>query len=247
MSRYKYYEEDSWESPSSVDNSTDDPTYEVAPARRRAPPGRPRVRKQSQKNKRTVVSNDEESGVDDSAPGTPTASALPASNDGSTSSNESGSDSLFQRTQELRGKSTRRPRQQKVIEEEPYSFGIADLPPDFGWTDKEPEVKSDFFQPLKQPGHVFQGDELPVELFLAMHRPALEMLIISINETGRELVDRRILKRFREVDWDELMRFHAILIICQAVQISRWEFYWKRSCPFYQPFVAEQMSFKRFK
>lgn len=93
------------------------------------------------------------------------------------------------------------------IEREPFRVGVCDLLENFGWTDREPATRPDFFQPTHQPGDVFNGDETPGQIFLSLHRPALELLLKAINETGREFVESGRWKHFREVDWPELMRF----------------------------------------
>lgn len=135
----------------------------------------------------------------------------------------------------------------KAVQEEPYRHGISDLPADFQWTKTEPPNRPDAFYPLNEPGSSFSTEQLPVEIFLALHKPALDLLLTAINETGQEFVAEGKWKRFRDVDFKELLRFHSILLFTQVVKISRLDAYWKKNSLTYQPFVAKQMSFKRFK
>lgn len=135
----------------------------------------------------------------------------------------------------------------KDIEKEPFRFGISDLLADFCWTEQEPKHRADFFQPVNPAGDVFQGDELPVEIFLSFHGPALKLVLKAVNETGAELVEKGRLKSFKPVDWEEVLRFHSILLYTQVVKISRLDTYWRKQSIANQSFVASQMSFKRFK
>lgn len=135
----------------------------------------------------------------------------------------------------------------ETVEKEPFCFGIAGLPDDFGWTEERPKDRDDFFEPNRQVGTQLNGDELPVEIFLALHSPALELLLQSINETGSELVRKKKMRSFKTVSAAEILRFHAILIYSQAVKVSRWDSYWCKKSVLFNSFMSEQMSFKRFK
>lgn len=274
MARYKYFDDDDWQSESSVDNTTDDPTYtpegprkrkrlamKVGKNRSRAAPKSGRHRQkgmgdegsQQPSTSRAVVasetSENSESDADKSDGSTPSNPHSHSNDCGSSSSSSDNMDARFQELNCRKGQKKRRDGGDLLttMEKEPFSFGIAELPEDFGWTDRPPAARVDCFNPLRDPGSTFSGTELPVEIFLKLHEPALHLVMESINETGAELVQLKKMKTFRNVDWEELLRFHSILIFCQSVKISRWEVYWKHGSPLYQPFVASQMSFKRFK
>lgn len=73
------------------------------------------------------------------------------------------------------------------------------------------------------------------------------MLLKTMNETGVELVSAGRMRSFRPVDYNELLRFHAILLFTQTVKISRFDSYWKKNSPLHQRFVSKQMKFHRFK
>lgn len=135
----------------------------------------------------------------------------------------------------------------KEIEKEPFRFGVGDLPANFSWTEEQPQPRSDYFAPLKPAGDLFKGDKLPVELFLAFHELTLRLLLKAVNETGDEFVESGRLNSFKKVDWQELLRFHSILLYTQVVKMSHLDTYWKMNSIAGQQFVASQMSFKRFK
>lgn len=134
-----------------------------------------------------------------------------------------------------------------TVEPEPFRPGVCDLPEGFYWTDKEPTARPDFFQPANIIGDLFTGDELASEIFLTLHKPAIDLLLRSVNETGKEFVEKGKWKRFRAVDYKEMLRFHSCLLFSQVVKISRFDTYWSKKSIAKQPFVAAQMSFKRFK
>lgn len=230
MSRFRYLSDDSWESPTSVDDTDADPNYDEPSTSKR-----PTIQRNVQTKKKQPVA------------ATNVSQTVPASSSASDSE-----ESDVSRDFEARmGGGKRQPQSRKLfldaVEKEPYSFGVADLPTDFAWTEKRPKDRPDFFQPKEEPGSKFKGDELPVEIFLALHGPALELLFFSINETRRELIQKKKMKNCREVTPSEILRFHSILIYCQSVKISRWDSYWRKSSIFYNEFVSKQMSFKRFK
>lgn len=246
MARYKYYsdEDSEWNSPSPVDNSTDDPTYES-----------PRTVQQKKKvlRKNAIGRRNRQpcplAGLASTSQGIRSNSESSQEEDNEERSDSESSLDMSRKVAEFENQRKKKSakRQTLGISKEPFSIGIADLPESFCWTDQPFPERPDYFQPVRQPGSVVDGDELPVELFLKMHRPALELLLKAINETGEELVQAKKMARFKPVDWSELLRFHAIFIFCQVVKITRWEFYWNKRSPLYQPFIARQMSFKRFK
>lgn len=238
---------DSWRSPSSVDDSDKDPSFEPQRKRNRQagfakkkPAAARRVANRRTMNARAgatrTSSSSSEEDACDHQPGTSMQATMEKS--------------LREKMDALRGKKkTMRIRTtfQTEIDREPFRHGVAEMPVDFQWTDKEPQGRPDFFQPLKKPGHTFRGDELASEIFLAFYEPALELLLKGVNETGIELVAAGKIKKFKPVDYEELLRFHSILLYTQAVKISRFDAYWKKGSILYQDFVAKQMTFSRFK
>lgn len=266
MARFKYYsDDDSWKSQSSVDNSTDDPTYAPENSKKKTNVGMLRKNVRSTRGRRgqapaakggcrTGPSTSRQSNTDESVSEEDETNCSSLSEQAGVSESSGSDGEMNRRFKDL----TKKPRESranrrdaggllKTIEKEPFSLGISELPEDFCWTDEAPKPRLDCFNPLREPGTSFDGTELPVEIFLELHRPALVLLMESINETGAELVAEKKMRFFKKVDWYELLRFHAILIFCQSVKISRWEMYWKRTSPLYQPFVSQLMSFKRFK
>lgn len=230
--------ESSWSSGTSVDDTDRDPTYGATTS----------VGRGSRCHQQSVRRRGRGRGRDTVGPST----RWQVSDHSTLSSvsDESGDDgiadgmvaSVSERINQLRARKKRKERCIPEPDVEPFKLGIADLPADFCWTDREPEDRPDFFQPHHIPGHLFDDSETPVEIFLKLFEPALEMLLKSMNECGQVLF-----KKFKIVDLDELLRFHSIMIYCQSVKITRWELYWRKKCSVYQPFVANQMSFKRFK
>lgn len=257
--------EDSWQSPSEADNSTDDPTYED--------PGTVRARKkQLQKNLRRAQENRGSgrrrnagraprlSGTHSPSAAAPGPSNVPQGSPSSSGSDESKSKEtvvetdedgdVAERIEKLSGRKRRAPIKTTFLSElepEPFALGIMPLPDDFGWCEDIPGERTDCFAPYNPPGSVYNGDEEMIKIFLDLYEPALELLMRSINETGRELVSAKKMKSFKKVTWPELLRFHSVLIYCQSVKISRWEMYWRKNSPLYQVFVAEQMTYRRFK
>lgn len=231
---------DSWQSPSSVDDSDRDPSFEPTSKKQRRRAVLQRKKQQPIKKKKDTgaaraASSSSEETCDDQ-PGT--------------SAQATFENSIREKLNILQGKKkkmTIKTTFQTEVDREPFKAGVADMPTNFQWTDKEPLDRPDFFQPLMKPGDSFHGDELASEIFLTFYEPALELLLKSMNETGVELVAAGKMKSFKPLNHNELLRFHSILLFSQTVKISRFDAYWKKGSILYQDFVAKQMTFYRFK
>lgn len=255
--------EDSWQSPSELDNSTDDPTYvDPATAWARRNELQKKVRKENKAAKRATKQRKASKNVPKptDAMGTSQARNItvrsssgtdsPGQIGGAKSSGDVTESDIEHRLELVSGRRRRiaiRTTFLSELEPEPYAYGIAQLPDDFAWCEDAPGDRMDLFMPNDAPGTTFKGNETPIEIFMALHEPAFDLLLQSINETGAELVQTKKMKSFKKVSWSELLRFHSVLIFCQSAKISRWEMYWRKSSPVYQVFVAQQMTFRRFK
>lgn len=234
--------EDDWRSPSSIDDSADSLYVPETQSKKNLKKGgwQPKCKV----NRKKVVKKHRT--------GEKTGSQLDCC-DSSPSMSAAAQDELdvWNRLKDFRGEEKRGRRRKSnffdTVEPEPFRVGVADLPEGFGWTDKEPPNRPDFFSPNNNPGDLFNGEELCSEVFLALHELALQLLLKAMNETGKEFVQKKFWKMFKEITRPELLRFHSILLFSQVVKISRLDEYWKKNSIFYQPFVARQMSFKRFK
>lgn len=181
---------DSWKSPSSVYDSDADPLYEPENKKRKTQKRsiRKRGRTGSGKLRSSLAKNSSCSDED-----------KPCDTHPSTSGAALAENALLKKLEVLEGKKRRlniRTTFVTDLEKEPFHHGVADLPPDFQWTDKEPPQRIDFFLPLNQPGHTFKGDELPCEIFLSFYDPALMFLVKAMNETGVELVEAGRMRSF---------------------------------------------------